>query len=60
MNKLLATAALATLTLAGVSGAAQAGYGYSYAPSYYVEAPVYHVYRPRYVKRYFVKPDLNT
>ena len=30
MNKLLATAALATLTLAGASGAAQAGgYGYS-------------------------------
>jgi hypothetical protein len=54
MNKLLATAALATLTLAGASGAAQAGgYGYSYTPSYYVEAPVYHVYRPRYVKRYY-------
>ena len=37
------------------------GYGheYGYAPSYgystYVEAPVYHVYRPRYVKRHYVK-----
>jgi hypothetical protein len=63
MKTLLAIAALATVSL---TGAAQAGgyghgyrHGYGYAPSYgystYVEAPVYHVYRPRYVKRHYVK-----
>ncbi len=65
MKKLLAAAALATVALSGASGTAQAGYyghSYGYAPSYsapsystYVEQPVYHVYRPRYVKRYVVK-----
>ncbi len=64
MKKLLALAAFATLGLTGAAQAGGYGYGYGhsygYAPSHgyvttYVERPVYHVYRPRYVKRYFVK-----
>lgn len=61
MKKLLAIAALATVSLTGAAQAGGYGYGYGhsygYVPSYntYVEAPVYHVYRPRYVKRHYVK-----
>jgi hypothetical protein len=62
MKKLLALAALSTVTLSGAAQAGGYGYGhsYGYAPSHgyvttYVERPVYHVYRPRYVKRHYVK-----
>lgn len=61
MKKLLAIAALATVTLTGAAqaGGYRYGHSYGYAPVYgystYVEAPVYHVYRPRYVKRHYVK-----
>ena len=65
MKKLLATAALATVMLASVSGPVQAqagyygyGYGYSYAPRYtygYSYAPRYaygSYYRPGYAYGY--------
>ena len=55
MKTLLAIAALATVGLTGAAQAGGYGYAYGYAPSYYVEAPVYHYHRPRPVKRFFVK-----